>query len=45
MAFYLAAQQRESELRKRPELRSLGLAIVRDEKMADLRIDINRAEF
>jgi len=45
MTVYLEAQQLESELRKRPEFKSLGLAIVRDEKMADLRIEINRAEF
>lgn len=45
MTVYLEAQQLESELRKRPEFRSLGLAIVRDEKLADLRIEINRAEF
>lgn len=45
MTFYLEAQQLESELRKRSEFKSLGVAIVRDKKLADLRIEINRAEF
>ena len=45
MTVYLEAQQLENELRKRPEFRSLDLAIVKDERMADIKIDINRAEF
>jgi mono/diheme cytochrome c family protein len=45
MTIYLEPQQLESELRQRPEFKSLGLAIVRDEQMADIRIEINRAEF
>ena len=45
MTVYLEAQQLESELRKRPEFKSLEVAIVKDEQMADIRIDINRAEF
>ena len=45
MTVYLEAQQLENELRKRPEFRTLDLAIVKDERMADIKIDINRAEF
>jgi hypothetical protein len=45
MTVYLEAEQLESELRKRPEFKSLELAIVKDEQMADIRIAINRAEF
>ena len=45
MTVYLEAQQLENELRKRPEFRTLDLAIVKDEQMADIKIDINRAEF
>lgn len=45
MTIYLEAQQLENELRKRPEFRTLGLAIVKDEQLADIKIDINRAEF
>ena len=45
MTIYLEAQQLENELRKRPEFRLLELAIVKDEQMADIRIEINRAEF
>jgi hypothetical protein len=45
MTIYLEAELLESELRKRPEFKSLELAIVKDEKMADIRIEINRAEF
>jgi hypothetical protein len=45
MTIYLEPQQLESELRQRPEFKSLGLAIVKDEQMADLRSEINRAEF
>jgi len=45
MTVYLEAQQLESELRKRPEFKSLQVAIVKDEQMADIRIEINRAEF
>ena len=45
MTVYLEAELLESELRKRPEFKSLELAIVKDEQMADIRIEINRAEF
>jgi len=45
MTIYLEAQQLESELRQRPAFKSLGLTIVKDEQMADLHIEINRAEF
>jgi hypothetical protein len=45
MTVYLEPQQLENELRKRPEFKSLGLVIVKDEFMADIRIEINRAEF
>jgi mono/diheme cytochrome c family protein len=45
MTVYLEAEQFEDELRKRPEFNAMGLMIVRDEKVADIRIDINRAEF
>jgi mono/diheme cytochrome c family protein len=45
MTIYLEAEQLESELRKRPEFKSLELVIVKDEEKADIRIDINRAEF
>ena len=45
MTVYLEAEQFENELRKRPEFNAMGLMIVRDEKVADIRIDINRAEF
>jgi hypothetical protein len=45
MTIYLEAEQLESELRKRPEFRALELVIVKDEEKADIRIDINRAEF
>ena len=45
MTIYLEAEQLESELRKRPEFRALELVIVKDEETADIRIDINRAEF
>ncbi len=45
MTIYLEAEQLESELRKRPEFRLLELVIVKDEETADIRIDINRAEF
>jgi hypothetical protein len=44
-AVYLEAQQLETQLRQRPEFKSLGLTIVRDERMADIRIEINRTEF
>ena len=45
MTIYLEAGLLESELRKRPEFKSLELAIVKDQRMADIRIEINRAEF
>ena len=45
MTIYLEAEQLESELRKRPEFKSLELAIVKDEQKADISIEINRAEF
>lgn len=45
MTVYLEAEELESELRKRPEFKSLELVIVKDEQLADIRIDINRAEF
>lgn len=45
MTIYLEPQQLENELRQRPEFKSLGLAMVKDEQMADIRIEINRAEF
>jgi hypothetical protein len=45
MTVYLGAQQFENELLKRPEFKSLELAIVKDPRMADIRIEINRAEF
>jgi hypothetical protein len=45
MTVYLEAQQFENELLKRPEFKSLELAIVKDPRMADIRIEINRAEF
>ena len=45
MTVYLEAEQFENELRKRPEFNAMGLMIVRDEQVADIRIDINRAEF
>jgi len=45
MTVYLEAEHFESELRKRPEFNAMGLMIVKDEKAADIRIDINRAEF
>lgn len=45
MTVYLEPQQLESELRKRPEFSTMGLMIVKDDKAADIRIDINRAEF
>jgi hypothetical protein len=45
MTVYLKAEQFESELRKRPEFSAMGLMIVKDSKVADIRIDINRAEF
>jgi len=45
MTIYLEAELLESELRKRLEFNSLELAIVKDEKMADIRIEINRADF
>jgi hypothetical protein len=45
MTVYLEAQQLENELLKRPEFKSLELAIVKDPRMADIRIEINRAEF
>ena len=45
MTVYLEAELLESELRKRPEFKSLELAIVKDEQMADIRFEINRAEF
>ena len=45
MTNYLEAQQLESELRKRPEFKSMDLAIVKDERVADIRIEINRGEF
>jgi len=45
MTVYLEPEQLESELRKRPEFKSMELAIVKDEQVADIRIEINRAEF
>jgi hypothetical protein len=45
MTVYLEAEQLESELRKRPEFKTMELAIVKDEKVADISIEINRAEF
>jgi len=45
MTVYLEAEQLESELRKRPEFKSMELAIVKDEQMANIKIEINRAEF
>jgi mono/diheme cytochrome c family protein len=45
MTVYLEPEQLESELRKRTEFKSMELAIVKDEKVADIRIEINRAEF
>jgi len=45
MTVYLEAALFESELRKRPEFKSLELTIVKDEHMADIRFEINRAEF
>jgi len=45
MTVYLNATQFENELRKRPEFNAMGLMIVKDEKAADIQIDINRAEF
>lgn len=45
MTVYLSASQFENELRKRPEFNAMGLVIVKDEKVADIQIDINRAEF
>jgi hypothetical protein len=45
MTVYLEAEQFENELRKRPEFNAMGLMIVKDENAADIRIDINRAEF
>src|SRR5262249_30234015 len=45
MTLYLEAEHFEGELRKRPEFNAMGLMIVKDEKAADIRIDINRAEF
>lgn len=45
MTVYLEAEQLESELRKRPEFKALELAIVKDDQMADIKIEINRAEF
>jgi len=45
MTVYLEAEQFESELRKRPEFNAMGLMIVKNENAADIRIDINRAEF
>lgn len=45
MTVYLEAEHLETELRKRPEFKELELAIVKDERVADLMIEINRAEF
>jgi mono/diheme cytochrome c family protein len=45
MTVYLEPEQLESELRKRAEFKAMELAIVKDEKAADIRIEINRAEF
>ena len=45
MTLYLEPEQLESELRKRAEFKAMDLAIVKDEKVADIRIEINRAEF
>jgi mono/diheme cytochrome c family protein len=42
---FLKSEQLEQELSKRPEFQSLGLVIVRDEKAADIRIEINRPPF
>jgi hypothetical protein len=45
MTVYLEAEQLESELGKRPEFKSLELVLVKDEQMADIKLEINRAEF
>lgn len=45
MTVYLEPQHLESELRKRPEFKTMELAIVKDPQAADLIIEINRAEF
>jgi mono/diheme cytochrome c family protein len=45
MTVYLEAEQLEIELRKRPEFKSSELVIVKDQQRADIRIEINRAEF
>ena len=45
MTVYLEPQQLESELLKRPEFKTMDLAIVKDPQAADLIIEINRAEF
>lgn len=45
MTIYLEPQQIETGLRQRPAFKPLGLAIVKDEQMADIRIEISRSEF
>src|ERR1041384_8135817 len=43
MTMYLEAEQFESELRKLPEFKTLDLAIVKDDQIADIKIEINRS--
>ena len=45
MTLYLEAQQLENELLKRPEFKSLELSLVSEASVADIIIEINRAEF
>jgi len=45
MTIYLEAEQFEGELRKLPEFKALDLAIVKDDQLADIKIEINRSAF
>ena len=42
---YLEEEQIESQLQKRKEFKAMELVIVKNEDQADIRIEINRAEF
>jgi mono/diheme cytochrome c family protein len=42
---FLKPEQLENELRKRPEFRELGLVIVKDPNVADIRVDLGRPLF
>ncbi|HXG67832.1 MAG TPA: c-type cytochrome [Blastocatellia bacterium] len=42
---FLKSSKLEDELQKRPEFRELGLVIIRNEKMADIRVELDRPLF